>query len=182
MRRTGPAATTVALVLARDHHSCRRCAMRLHGERGIDWVLHHRRPRAMGGTRRADTNSPSNLVALCTRCHTDVESHRDEARHAGWLVAQHDDPDRVPVRTAGLTTDFLDAAWVYLLADGTESDRHPDVITPVVDGEGREVLSEAAITDLHAKYRHLLAEAAERAEEDMAVLAIEIHPDLEGAA
>lgn len=171
MRRTGPDMQAVDLVLARDRHCCRRCAMTLHGQRGTDWVIHHRRPRGMGGTRRVDTNSPANLVALCTRCHVWIESYRDESRRDGWLVSQHDDPERVPLQVGAYGDDWTRTRWVYLLVDGSESDYGPDHIAPAT------VLDEATVHQLRTVYPHLLAEAAQRAEEDMAVLAVELHPE-----
>lgn len=61
------------------------------GDRGIAWSVHHRRPRGSGGTSVPWINFPSNLILLCgsgtTGCHGWVESHRDEARALGFLVA-----------------------------------------------------------------------------------------------
>ncbi|APU20898.1 hypothetical protein UA75_14440 [Actinoalloteichus sp. GBA129-24] len=42
----------------------------------------------MGGTCRADTNYPSNLVHLCHSCHEWVESNRTQALADGWLIRQ----------------------------------------------------------------------------------------------
>jgi hypothetical protein len=77
----------------------------------------------MGGSRRADTNSPANLLMLCgsgtTGCHGWVEGHRAEARTAGLIVSQWDDPEAVPYRDGG------GRIWI-LHADGT---RTPPVST-----------------------------------------------------
>ena len=44
---------------------------------------HHRRPRGQGGSRRRDTNLPSNGLSCCPRCHDWIENHRDEAKKHG---------------------------------------------------------------------------------------------------
>lgn len=79
------------------------------------WQIHHRKPRGMGGTRDPLVNSPSNLVLLCGSgtegCHGWVESHRTEAREAGWLVSQHADPRYQPIDHEGRLT--------FLTEDGT---------------------------------------------------------------
>ena len=99
---TGPDDATVAVVLVRHYGKCARCDDLIRGERGLDWVVHHRRARGAGGSRREDTNSPANLVPLCgpgvdNDCHGHVESHRAEALTFGWLVPQGADPATVPV-------------------------------------------------------------------------------------
>lgn len=118
-RDTGPDMETVMLVLNRDGYRCIRDGVPIEGDRGIDWVLHHRRARAMGGSRRPDTNSPVNLLSLCAPCHGFVESYRAEAYVKGWLVHTHHDPARVPV--------LVDhgSRWVYLDVAGSCSDNPP---------------------------------------------------------
>lgn len=64
-------------------------------------AIHHRRPRAAGGTRRPDTNLPSNALCACDSCHRRIESLRDDARAAGWLVAQTADPAKIAVLYRG---------------------------------------------------------------------------------
>lgn len=81
----------VELVLERDGGRCTRCGIYvLHGERGRDWSIHHRRPRGSGGTRIAWVNLPANCIVLCgsgtTGCHGWVESHRAAALELGYLV------------------------------------------------------------------------------------------------
>lgn len=121
MRSTGPDRATVMLVLNRDGYRCIRCSVPIEGERGSDWSLQHRRPRGLGGTRRLDANSPSNLISLCgsatTGCHGHVESYRAEAYTAGWLVSIHADPANVPV--------LVDhgSRWVYLDSEGSYADQ-----------------------------------------------------------
>ncbi len=61
-------------------------------------AFHHRRPRAAGGTRRPDTNSAANGLAVCDACHRFIESHRTWALARGFLLRQTDDPATVPVR------------------------------------------------------------------------------------
>ncbi|MCA1185785.1 hypothetical protein LCD36_04870 [Saccharopolyspora sp. 6T] len=95
MRNTGPSARIRSIVTRRaERHGiavCERC--------GIEPVqqIHHRRPRASGGSRMADTNLPSNLLALGNQCHADVESHRADAYSHGWIVRQALVPREMPV-------------------------------------------------------------------------------------
>ena len=93
---------TRILVADRDRWRCVRCGRDLSDGSGN---LQHRRARGMGGTRKVDVNGPENLILLCgsgtTGCHGHVESHREEARRAGWAVSQADDPGRVPVTYPG---------------------------------------------------------------------------------
>ena len=63
--------------------------------------VHHRRPRAMGGTRRASTNTAANALGVCRSCHHIIESHRTVARLLGWLVPQTTDPAGVPLMYRG---------------------------------------------------------------------------------
>src|SRR5262245_49805136 len=93
-RATGPDEDTRLLVWDRDHGQCVRCGSAL---RWATWPCHHRRPRALGGSSRPDTNSPANLLALCPSCHAHIESHRAEALTNGWLVLQLTDPASVAV-------------------------------------------------------------------------------------
>jgi hypothetical protein len=108
---SAPDLDTVARVLARAAWACERCGVDLRGERGSGWSIHHRRPRGMGGTRRPDTNSPVNLLAVCgsgnTACHGEIESNRAHAQECGWLVPQVLNPAEVAVL---ITND----RWRYL--------------------------------------------------------------------
>lgn len=119
-RYTGPSRETVNRVILRDGWTCVRCGQDIGGDRGLDWVCHHRRPRGLGGSRRADTNTCVNLLTLCTPCHVHVESHRGEALRNGWLVVQGTDPATVGVLVA------RESRFVYL-ADGRYSDDPPGV-------------------------------------------------------
>lgn len=66
-------------------------------------VLHHRRPRAIGGTRRPDANTASNALGLCDACHRWVESNRAEAMDKGFLVSQWASPGEVVVSYRSLS-------------------------------------------------------------------------------
>jgi len=116
-RPTGPDEATRLLVWDRDHGQCVRCGSAL---RWTTWQCHHRRPRALGGSSRPDTNVPANLLALCPSCHTHVESHRAEALTNGWLVLQLTDPACVAVLVEH------GARWTYLTRDGGLSDDPPE--------------------------------------------------------
>jgi hypothetical protein len=101
---TGPTSAERRTVMERAVYSCEVCGTELHD--GTAWIqphsIHHRRPRAMGGTRRAESNDPTNLLLVCgtgtTGCHGRIEANRAEAHAAGWLVHQQADPAAVPVR------------------------------------------------------------------------------------
>ena len=73
--------------------------------------LHHRRPRAMGSSKRRDTNLASNCLGVSMACHEFVESHREMAQDKGWLVRQAFDPADVPVQIHG-------SEWRLLREDG----------------------------------------------------------------
>lgn len=93
-RNTGPTGEVRQMVHARDNDVCLRC--------GSPHALqvHHRMPRAAGGSRMWWINQPSNLVVLCLACHADIESHRAQAYEDGWLVKRGVDlPSEVPIRT-----------------------------------------------------------------------------------
>jgi 5-methylcytosine-specific restriction protein A len=90
---------------------CERCG----GELGFE--IHHRRPRGAGGTRRPESNLPSNGLLLCPKSHRRIESHRAEAYEHGWLVRQTDDPATVPLLYRG--------TWVVLDALGNLHDANP---------------------------------------------------------
>lgn len=95
--------SVVAEILTRDEHTCVRCGRGVDpSARGIGWSIHHRRPRGMGGSRDPEVTGPTNGVVLCgsgtTGCHGWVESNRVDARRLGFLVAQWQDPELVPVQ------------------------------------------------------------------------------------
>lgn len=112
-RRTGPGLAVRDCVYARDRFACVLC-----GDRDGAFALHHRRPRGAGGTRRANANSPANLVLLCNDCHAHTESHRADALDRGLLLPQSvEDPSTAPVVWHGKT--------VLLHDDGSVEDVTP---------------------------------------------------------
>lgn len=113
-RSTGPSRGVVDLVLERAGGRCELGFEPLRGFRGVHYDVHHRRPRRMGGSRQPDTNSPSNLVVLCRRCHEVVETCRGDAYFDGWLLASRDDPARIAVRLGGERFAWLTADGGYL--------------------------------------------------------------------
>ena len=77
--------------------------------------IHHRRPRGVGGSKAPDTNTAANGLALCTECHSWVESNRTKALELGWLVRQGHNPAEMPV--------WIGWRWVLLCDDGTVIER-----------------------------------------------------------
>lgn len=78
-------------VFARSRGLCDLCSRPL----GSSWEAHHRQPRGMGGSKKADT--VENLLALHRHCHRWVESNRAEAYESGFLVRSGYSPAEVPV-------------------------------------------------------------------------------------
>lgn len=103
---TGFSKTVRELVLKRASGHCERC-----GGVSFRYEHHHRRPRAMGGSKRADTNEPANCLLLCLECHRAIEMNRAEALDHGWLVPQGCTPSEVAVLRRG--------TWVLLFDDGS---------------------------------------------------------------
>lgn len=114
-KATGPPQDVVEAVHERAGWSCEVCTAAVGDRRGTDHHLHHRRPRAAGGSKAPETNLPSNLLLLCPPCHHDIESNREISREMGWLVPQGVDPATVRVLV-------LRDRWVYLTAAGTYAD------------------------------------------------------------
>lgn len=112
-RDTGPSSAVVEAVLERAQYSCELDGAQIGDRRGVDFHVHHRRPRRMGGSQLPDTNQPQNLLILCTDCHGTVESERFAAYGGGWLVRQKQNPLSVPV--------LILARSVFLTADGRYS-------------------------------------------------------------
>jgi 5-methylcytosine-specific restriction protein A len=114
-RPTGPDRLAVDAVWARDNGQCAWCDEPITGERGLDWSVQHRRPRGRGGSRRPDTNLPSNLILLhgngTTSCHGLVESRRTVAYDLGFLVRYTDSPSQVAIHHAV-------HGWCFLTDDG----------------------------------------------------------------
>lgn len=115
---TGPDQRIRELVMERDGYRCVRCANPITGEPGVGYSLQHRIPRGMGGSRDPRLNMPPNLILLCgsgtTGCHGEVESHRADARAAGYLLWRSQNPTEVPVTVAvwpGATIRYLLDDW-----------------------------------------------------------------------
>jgi 5-methylcytosine-specific restriction protein A len=111
VRNTGPSPTVRRSVQERDS-GCVNCSL-VEG----DTQLHHRRPRAAGGTRRPETNSPANLILLCLPCHALVESRREWARERGLLVGQSQTPADVPVLWHGVRVLLCDDGRITPLVE-----------------------------------------------------------------
>lgn len=86
------------IVVLRDRNTCRRCGRTIDI---LDYSVHHRRSRGMGGSKNADTKA--NLVTLCgsgtSGCHGHIEQFREEAYSTGFLVRRNsiDLPEEVPI-------------------------------------------------------------------------------------
>lgn len=119
-RASSPSASTVATLYARAGRRCELCGGPLSGLAG--WSKHHRRPRGMGGTRVSWVNDVTNLLLLCgsgtTGCHGRVESHREAAYEAGWLLRSGEHPAEVPVLIHA-------RGVVYLTPDGDYQEGSP---------------------------------------------------------
>ena len=102
---TGFSKHTRELVFLRSGGRCERC-----GRPPASWRAafqwHHRRPRGMGGSKAADTNTAANCALLCGYCHAYVETHRERGFEAGWLVRQGEKPTETPLN--------LNGQWVLL--------------------------------------------------------------------
>lgn len=94
------------VVYARADGRCERC-----DRVSFAYEWHHRRPRAMGGSKADDTNVASNCLLLCGVCHRVVEQHRHISLDRGYIVSQGDNPAAVKV--------WRFDGWVYLTDDGT---------------------------------------------------------------
>jgi len=122
-RRTGPSSAVVDAVLERQDRDCAKCGEPLHGERAVDWAIHHRRRR----DGLPDSHQPQNLVALhgadnVTACHGWAHQRRSESQPEGFWLSRvaGENPLTVPLLLSG-------ERWVYLTADGRYSDEPPEV-------------------------------------------------------
>jgi hypothetical protein len=97
---------TVQAIWDRDKGRCAWCGTPITGERGVNWSVHHREPRGMGGTTSGYVGRPSNGVLLhgtgIDGCHGYIESNRDEADDKGFLVSRIgiERPRAVPIQHA----------------------------------------------------------------------------------
>ena len=92
-------------VIARASGYCERC-----GKLSFRYEIHHRRPRGMGGSKAADTNTAANALFVCADCHREIEADRKAALKFGWLVRQGQEPAEVKV--------FRRGTWVQLNNEG----------------------------------------------------------------
>lgn len=113
-KSTGPAQDVVEACLERAQYACELRGCEVGDRRGVDWSIHHRLPRRMGGTRRLDVNLPSALIVVCgsgtAGCHGWIEARRTESYDMGLLLHAGDDPAAVPVELA--------VGLVYLTDEG----------------------------------------------------------------
>ena len=94
-RRTSEfSSEAAALILARSSGHCEVLAP---GCQHILNTIHHRRPRAMGGTTRPSTGWAANGLAVCHACHTRIEHNRAWAYDYGYLLRQAMFPNEEPV-------------------------------------------------------------------------------------
>lgn len=78
---------------------------------GDTWHLHHRRPKSMGGTRRANEDTLPNVIAVMPSAHREIHAHPDRSRPLGWLLPHtEEEPGRIPLRTW--------RGWRFLTDDG----------------------------------------------------------------
>ena len=102
---TGFSKHTRELVFLRAGGRCERC-----GRPPASWRAafqwHHRRPRGMGGSKAADTNTAANCALLCGYCHAHVEKEREASLWGGWLVRRGENPAETPLH--------LNGRWVFL--------------------------------------------------------------------
>lgn len=114
-----PPAMVRLIFFEREGERCFMCRKPLlWHERGMEWSLHHRKPRGMGGTSR--TVSPADGLVLCgsgtSGDHGWAEANRARAIGMGVLISAHgkgDDfaPERVRVQRN-------DGSWWLLTRDG----------------------------------------------------------------
>lgn len=62
---------------------------------------HHRRNRAAGSTKRAETNEASAALHACLTCHDFIGAEPSLSLKVGWLVDQTDCPSSRPVLYRG---------------------------------------------------------------------------------
>lgn len=96
---------TVQIIWDRDQGRCAWCGTPVHGARGLNWSAHHRLPRGAGGTSDPTVGRPSNGVLLhgsgADGCHGFLESHREVAEEAGFIIRHGTEtPRTVPIRHA----------------------------------------------------------------------------------
>lgn len=68
--RSTPARKLRASILERDGHACVLCGASSHTDEHVVLVIHHVRPKGMGGP-----TLPENLLTLCQSCHNGLRPH-----------------------------------------------------------------------------------------------------------
>lgn len=127
---TGPSKRTLETVWYRDLGLCAWCGKSISGSRGVDWSLHHRSPRGMGGRSEAWVNEPANLILLHgsgviqdgrPSCHGVVEQEREKAMKLGFLVprASGMKASDVPITHAVHGKVYLDGTGVRECGEGS---------------------------------------------------------------
>jgi hypothetical protein len=90
--------------------------------RSVAHSRHHRLPRGMGGSALPGQHGLDRLLLLCgdgvAGCHGWVESHREEARRRGLLVAHGVDPGSVAVELSSGQLVLLDASGGFYIPAG----------------------------------------------------------------
>lgn len=109
MSPQGVTAKTRRVVVERDRNICGWC-----GRFCAQGDLQHRRTRAMGGSKKPDTNQPGNLVFLHHDCHMHIEANRAEAIRRGFNVPQHLTPAEVPLLVQSGPAGY----WIRIDDDG----------------------------------------------------------------
>jgi hypothetical protein len=96
---TGPDKLTVERVWARDRGKCISCGEKIHGDRGGEWCISHRKLRSQGGDNRL-----SNLMLSCGNgswgCEAEYHRGPERARQAGFMLLSTEDPAEIPVEHA----------------------------------------------------------------------------------
>lgn len=77
------------VIYERAHGMCERCGT---GIWFTTYEAHHRKLRSRGGD-----DSPENLAALCSRCHSHVHANPAEATRDGFMVPSWADPKDIPI-------------------------------------------------------------------------------------
>lgn len=90
-RTTGFPPDVRELVADRAAGICEKCGQ------AAATQLHHRRPKGIGGSRLADTNTTVNALAVCSLCHAEIHAKPDWSKVHGWLVSQGRAPAAIPV-------------------------------------------------------------------------------------
>jgi len=98
---------TKHLIRARAHGRCELCR---HPDAALD--VHHRQRRGMGGTSSLDIHLPSNLIAVCRRCHDWIHQHPSWAIDAGFIVPATSVPWRTLVWIWHVN--YAAPAWYHL--------------------------------------------------------------------